>query len=68
MLEQLLKFHWPISAVLSDETITKQDDRYLDLTTEQWRLAENLIKVLEAFYVATTYFSYGSTIQAAVII
>ena len=37
MLERLLKLRWPISAVLSDETITKQDDRYLDLTTEQWK-------------------------------
>ena len=65
MLERLLQLHWPITAVLSDETVTKRSDRYLDLKTEQWNLASELIKVLKPFDVATTFFSYeeGTTIS-----
>lgn len=45
---------WPITAVLSDKTITKRSDRNLDLTSTQWSLAEELVKILEPFDVATT--------------
>ena len=48
----------PVSAVLSDERITKRSDRTLDLKSEQWTLAEDLVKVLSPFEVATTFFSY----------
>ena len=58
MLDRLLEMRWPISAVLSDETVTKRSDRYLDLTNEHWSLAEELIKVLKPFEVATNLFCY----------
>ena len=35
MLQCVLKLLWPVTAVLSDDTITKRSDRYLDLKTEQ---------------------------------
>ena len=38
MLERLLEMRWPVSAVLSDEQITKRSDRSLHLRTEQWTL------------------------------
>jgi len=31
MLERLLEMRWPVSAVLSDERVTKRSDRCLDL-------------------------------------
>ena len=34
MLKRLLKLRWPVIAVLSDESVTKRSDRYLDLKTE----------------------------------
>ena len=49
MLERLLKLRWPVTAVLSDETITKRSDQYLDLKTDQWVLCAELVKVLEFF-------------------
>ena len=49
---------WPVSAVLSDEQVTKRSDRYLDLKSEQWVLAEELVKALRPFDVATTYMCY----------
>ena len=58
MLKRLVEMRWPVSAVLSCERITKKSDRYLDLKNDQWTLAEELIKVLEPFEVATTFLSY----------
>jgi len=58
MLERLLEMRWPVSAVLSDERVTKRSDRCLDLKSEQWTLTEELVKVLSPFEVATTFFSY----------
>ena len=58
MLERLVEMRWPISAVLSDESVTKRSDRSLDLKSEQWTLAEELVKILRPFEVATTFFSY----------
>ena len=54
MLKRLVEMRWPVSAVLSCEQITKKSDRYLDLKNDQWTLAEELIKELEPFKVATT--------------
>ena len=58
MLKRLVEMRWPVSAVLSCERITKKSDRYLDLKNDQWTLAEELIKVLEPFEVATTFLRY----------
>ena len=41
-----MEMRWPVSAVLSDERITKRSDQTLDLKSEQWTLAEELVKVL----------------------
>ena len=45
MLGHLCEARWPITAVLLDEAATKRSDHYLDLKTEQWELAEEMIKV-----------------------
>ena len=58
MLSRLLEMRWPVSAVLSDETVTKRSDRYLDLKTEHWTLAEELVAVLQPFKVATVFLQY----------
>ena len=58
MLDRLLELRWPVSAVLSDETVTKRADRYLDLQSDQWALATDLVDTLRPFEVATTFFSY----------
>ena len=44
-------------AVLSDHTVTKVSDRYLDLISEQWEMLTVLKDVLHSLQVATTYFS-----------
>ena len=55
MLNRLLELRWPITAVLSDEQVTKRKDRILHLRSV---LAEELVKALRPFKVATTFFSY----------
>ena len=38
MIEGLFEQQWPLTAVLSDSSVTKQSNQYLDTKTEQWDL------------------------------
>lgn len=40
------------------DEVTNRSDRALDLKSEQWTLAEELVMVLQTFEVATTFLSY----------
>lgn len=66
LIERLLEQRWPVTAVLSDASITKSADRSLDLTTEQWNLLAELKPILHVLQVATTYLSaeYNVSISA----
>ena len=57
MLERLIELRWPVTAVLSDDRVTKRSDRSLDLKGDQWVLAEQLVKVLHPIEVATAFLS-----------
>ncbi|KAK1889398.1 Zinc finger BED domain containing protein 1 [Dissostichus eleginoides] len=46
MLERLLEQRCPVTAVLSEPGTTHRSDRDLDLTTAQWRIAEDIVSVL----------------------
>ena len=56
MIQRLVANRWPVSAVLSDTTVTKRQDRTLDLTAHQWVLLEELAKLLEPLETATVFF------------
>ena len=60
LLERIIETRWPISAVLSDEKVTKRSDRYLDLKNEQWKLAKRLLGPLQQIETATVYEEKGS--------
>ena len=66
LIERLLEQRWPVTAVLSDPSVTKSGDRWLDLTTEQWNLLAELKPLLHVLQVATTYLSaeYNVSISA----
>ena len=68
MLERLVEMRWPICAVLSDENVTKRDGRYLELRTEQWDMAKEIVAVLKPFEVATTFLSYEENTTISVIL
>ena len=57
MLRRLLLLQVPILKVLSDRQVSKRDDVLLDLLVYQWSLAEEWVKVLGPFEVATTMLS-----------
>lgn len=47
MLDRLLEQRGAVSAVLTDSTVSKRSDRDLELTTSQWRMAEDIVNVLK---------------------
>ena len=56
MIQRLVTNRWPVSAVLSNTTVTKRQDRTLDLTAQQWVLLEELAKLLELIEIVTVLF------------
>ena len=69
MLSRLLEMRWPISAILSDDSVTKRSDRYLDLKSEQWAIAEELVTVLRPLQIATTFIQYeNNTLLSCVLL
>ena len=66
MIERLLEQRWPVTAVLADTTVTKSNDRNLELKGDQWDLLEGLKVVLHPLQVATTYLSaeYNISVSA----
>ena len=65
MIEHLTEQRWPITAVLSDISITKSSDRNLDLKSEQWELLVALRSLLHPLQVATTYFSIEFNVSSS---
>ena len=67
MIQRLLEARWPVVAVLSDESVTKRSDRFLDLRSEKWDLLQELAKVLEPIEIATVFLSYESNVSISCI-
>ena len=61
MWESLLESGWPISAVLSDESVTKVENRRLDLTSTQWELLGDLVKILHPLEIGITYLCFEAS-------
>ena len=57
MMERLLVLRPNITAVLRDSSVTKKDDKSLNLSTEQYDLMESLIGILMPLKDATTLLS-----------
>ena len=51
----LLDNRWPVTAVLSDEHVTKQRYRYLDMLSDKWMVLEELVNILEPLEVVTAF-------------
>ena len=63
MLARLVEQRWPITAVLSDSTVSKKSDRSLDLTSDQWTLASDVADVLDPFVTLTELFSLEENVS-----
>lgn len=67
-LEHLIEMRWPVSAVHSNEQVTKRSDHDLDLKSEQWVFAEELVNILGPFEVTTTFHSYEENPSISVLL
>ena len=67
MIDRLLEQWWPLTAILSDRSVTKQSNRYLDPKTEHWDLLDALKSVLHPLQVATTYLSAEYNVSVPVL-
>ena len=56
-------FYKLCTLVLICESVTKQSDCYLNLKTEQWKIVEDLVPILEQLSVATTFFNYEEIVS-----
>ena len=65
MLERLDYLKWPITAVLSNPSVTTASYHYLDLKPEQWDLRKQLIPVVKPFDVATTCLSFEENVSVS---
>ena len=65
MVTRLLEQRWPLTATLSDPTVTQKGKQYLDLKPDQWALLEELATPLQAFESATVYLSGESYVTAS---
>ncbi|RXN34368.1 zinc finger BED domain-containing 1-like protein [Labeo rohita] len=57
MLDRLIEQKGPVSAVLTDESVSKRSDRDLELSTSQWRTAEDIVAVLKPMITLTELLS-----------
>ncbi|CAM4573621.1 unnamed protein product [Leuciscus chuanchicus] len=57
MISRLLEQRWPVTATLSDSSVTQRGKRYLDLKPDQWSLLEELSTVLKPFECVTVFMS-----------
>ncbi|XP_073668771.1 zinc finger BED domain-containing protein 4-like [Paramisgurnus dabryanus] len=63
MLNRLVEQRWPVTAVLSDPSITKKGDRSLDLTADQWKLAQEAAEVLGPLITLTELLSQEANLS-----
>ncbi|XDV26060.1 hypothetical protein PO909_029858 [Leuciscus waleckii] len=63
MLNRLVEQRWPVTAVLSDPSITKKGDRTLDLTADQWKLAQGTAEVLGPLITLTELLSQEANLS-----
>ncbi|XP_053551460.1 E3 SUMO-protein ligase ZBED1-like [Bombina bombina] len=57
MVERLIEQRWPVTAALSDPSVTQRGKHYLDLKPDQWSILEELSTALKPFEFATVYMS-----------
>lgn len=57
MVERLIEQRWPVTATLSDPSVTQRGKHYLDLKPDQWSILEELSSALKPFECCTVFMS-----------
>ncbi|XP_042633118.1 zinc finger BED domain-containing protein 4-like [Cyprinus carpio] len=63
MLNRLVEQRWPVTAVLSDPSITKKGNHTLDLTGDQWKLAQETSELLGPLLTLTELLSQEANLS-----
>ena len=67
MIQSLLHNRWPLTAVLADDTVTRWQYRYLELSSANWLILEDVSKVLERLEVATIFLNAGNNVSISAV-
>ena len=68
MIQSLLHNRWPLTAVLADDTVTRWQYRYLELSSANWLISEDVSKVLEHLEVATVFLSAENNVSISAVL
>ena len=68
MIQSLLHNRWPLTAVLADESVTRRQYRYLELSSQHWLILEDIAKVLEHLEVATVFLSAENNVSISAVL
>ena len=68
MIHSLLHNRWPLNAVLADESLTRGQYRYLELSSQHWLILEDVAKVLKHLKVATVFLSAENNVSISAVL
>lgn len=69
MFARILEQRWPVSAVLSDRSITKLSDaRVLDLKDQWWAVMQDILQCLETLKISTEMLSSDSSVSVSLVV
>lgn len=69
MFARILEQRWPVSAVLSDRSITKLSDaRVLDLKDQWWAVMQDILQCLETLKISTEMLSTDSCVSVSLVV
>ena len=64
----MLHNRWPLTAALADESVTRRQYRYLELSSQHWLILEDIANVLEHLEVATVFLSAENNVSISAVL
>ena len=68
MIQSLLHNRWPLTAVLADDTVTRRQYRYPELSSANWLILEDVSKVLKHLEIATVFLSAENNVSISAVL
>ena len=68
MIQSLLHNRWPLTAVLADDTVIRRQYQYLELSSANWLILEDVSKVLQHLEVATVFLSAENNVSISAVL
>ena len=68
MIHSLLHNRWTLNAVLADESVTRGQYRYLELSSQHWLILEDVAKILKHLEVAIVFLSAENDVSISAVL